>query len=294
MIDGLRIGHTTDPIAHTGCTVVLLPDGTVASGEVRGGAPATREFALLEATRTVDRIDAVSLSGGSTFGLAAAEGVIRWHEEQGRGFPTGAGPIPIVVGMSLFDLIGLPDRNPSVRPTAHDGYAACAAAVAADEAATGRVGAGTGATTGKHLGEHAGPGGLGIAWRKSGALSVVAVVAVNAYGSILGDGEHAITDSAAVDRRPTPSSTGEAFSNTTIGVVVTNATLRKDECFLLAQSAHDGYARALDPSHTRFDGDAVVAAATGGVARAGEGDVDVARELACNAMAAAIRSVAGA
>ncbi len=290
MIEGLRIGHTTDPVAHTGCTVVLLPDGTVASGEVRGGAPATREFALLEATRTVDRIDAVSLSGGSTFGLAAVEGVIRWHEEQGRGFPTGAGPIPIVVGMSLFDLIGLADRDPSVRPTAADGYSACIAAQDVSVTTSGRVGAGTGATTGKHLGGHTGPGGLGVAWREHDGAHVVAIVAVNAYGSILDEGAAAITD--AQRRTAPPPTTGEAFSNTTIGVIVTDATLRKDECFLVAQSAHDGFARALDPSHTRFDGDAIVAAATGGVARRGEGDLDVVREMACNAMAAAIRSVA--
>src|SRR5438477_2616239 len=143
-VPGVRVGHWTDPVARTGCTVVLLPAGTVASGEVRGGAPATREWDLLEPERRVGRIDAVVLSGGSAFGLASADGVMRFCEERGMGHPTAAGPVPIVVGASLFALMV---GDAAVRPGSAEGYAAC-------EAATdgsfdlGRVGAGTGAVVG--------------------------------------------------------------------------------------------------------------------------------------------------
>ena len=114
-IPGIRVGHWTDARARTGCTVVLLPAGTAASGEVRGGAPGTREWDLLSPERTVNRVDAVVLSGGSAFGLAACDGVSRWCEERGIGHPTSAGPVPIVVGMVLFDLMV---GDPSVRPDA--------------------------------------------------------------------------------------------------------------------------------------------------------------------------------
>src|SRR3954471_268433 len=125
MISGVRVGHWTDSEALTGCTAILLPEGAIASGEVRGGAPATREFELLAPQRTVEQVDAVVLCGGSAFGLAACDGVVRWLEERGRGFPTPAGPVPIVVGAALFDLaVG----DPSVRPGRDEGYAACEAA----------------------------------------------------------------------------------------------------------------------------------------------------------------------
>ncbi|MFP3900797.1 MAG: P1 family peptidase, partial [Acidimicrobiia bacterium] len=143
-LPGVRVGHATDPEGRTGCTVVLFPEGTVASGEVRGGAPATREVALLDPARTVARLDALVLSGGSAFGLAAADGVVRFCEERGMGVPTPAGPVPIVVGLSLFDLaVG----DPRARPGPDDGYAACEAATAGP-VELGTVGAGTGATVG--------------------------------------------------------------------------------------------------------------------------------------------------
>ena len=158
-MDGVEVGHWTDPDARTGCTVVVLPEATVASGEVRGGAPATRDFALLEPGRLVDHVDAVVLSGGSAFGLAAADGVVDELEAQGRGFPTTAGAVPIVVAMALFDL-GVGDA--SVRPDATAGRSAFQARTAHVE--TGSVGAGTGATVGKWRGPQAAiPGGLGAA-----------------------------------------------------------------------------------------------------------------------------------
>ncbi|OWY62487.1 peptidase S58 DmpA, partial [cyanobacterium TDX16] len=157
-VPGIRVGHWTDPIARTGCTVVLLPPGTAASCEVRGGAPATRELALLDPGALVPHVDAVVLSGGSAFGLATGDGVARWLEHQGRGFPTPAGPVPIVVGLSLFDLL---EGDAKVRPGPEEGIAACDAAH--DGAVElGQVGAGTGATVDKwrHAREQARPGGL--------------------------------------------------------------------------------------------------------------------------------------
>ena len=273
-VNGVRVGHWTDEVARTGCTVVLLPAGTVASGEVRGGAPATREFELLSPHRTVERLDAVVLSGGSAFGLAAADGVLRWCEERGIGFPTAAGPVPIVVGMSLFDLS---EGDGSVRPGPDAGYAACEAAVAAPDAvALGRVGAGTGCTVGKWPGRgHGRPGGLGAAVQRHGDVVVAALVAVNAFGGV--------RDPASERRIPAPP---EAFAvNTTIGVVVTNARLSKVVCLTVAQAGHDGYGRALDPAHTAGDGDAIVVAATGAV----DADPSAVRALAALAIEDAVR-----
>jgi L-aminopeptidase/D-esterase-like protein len=167
-VAGVRVGHWTDPVARTGCTVVLLPEGTTASGEVRGGAPGTREFELLAPERLVQSVDAVVLTGGSAFGLAACDGVMRWCEEHGRGLPTRAARIPIVVGAVLYDLaVG----DATVRPGAAEGYAACEAATGGSFA-VGRVGAGTGATVAKWLGPDATrAGGLGSATERDGAAS---------------------------------------------------------------------------------------------------------------------------
>src|SRR5438045_4520491 len=159
-IPGIRVGHWTDTVARTGCTVVLFPDGTVASGEVRGGAPAEREMALLDPSRTVTRIDALVLTGGSAFGLASADGAMRFCEERGMGFPTAGGPVPIVVTLGLYDLA---EGDGSVRPGPDEGYAACEAATSTtSEVALGTVGAGTGATIAKWEGrEKSRRGGLG-------------------------------------------------------------------------------------------------------------------------------------
>ena len=293
-VPGVLVGHWTDPAARTGCTVVRFPEGTVASGEVRGGAPATREFALLAPERLVERIDALVLSGGSAFGLAAGDGVMALLAEEEVGFATGAGPVPIVVGLSLFDLLV---GDGSVRPGAAEGRAAAASATAGP-VAIGSVGAGTGATVGKWRGrEHARPGGLGAATRRDGELVVAALVAVNAFGDV-DDGQdrtggfatHAVgapsTEVPATGAGRDDPAAG-AFGNTTIGLVVTNARLTKLECFLLAQSGHDAFGRALVPAHTRVDGDAVVAAATGSL-RQGV-PVDLVRLLAVGAMEDAVR-----
>lgn len=288
-IAGIGVGHWTDPRARTGCTVVLLPEGTVASGEVRGGAPATREFALLAPERLVDRVDAVVLSGGSAFGLAAADGVVQFLDERGIGFPTGAGPVPIVVGMSIFDLLVGDGR---VRPTATDGYRAAEAAWAAAPGVVlgGRFGAGAGATVGKWRGrEHARDGGLGVAVVRRDDLVVGALFVVNAFGDV-DDGSPLAPWVGAPGAGPSGAGrAGDAFGNTTVGMVLTNATLSKAHCHLVAQSAHDGLARSLAPAHTLVDGDAVVAAATGALDRAVP--VDEVRLLAVAAVEAAVRSV---
>jgi L-aminopeptidase/D-esterase-like protein len=270
-VGGVRVGHWTDPVGRTGCTVVLFPAGTVASGEIRGGAPGTREWALLAPERLVDHLDAVVLAGGSAFGLAACDGVMRFCEERGMGFPTAAGVVPIVVGAVLYDLwVG----SSTARPDAAAGYAACEAA-GAGAVECGAVGAGTGATVGKWRGEDATrPGGVGTAAHRFGDLVVAALVAVNAYGDVLGPGEEP-PDVALEATRLVAVPFAE---NTTIGVVATNARLDKTGCLLVA--------RAVVPSHAMADGDAVVAAATGEV----DAPIGVIRALAVRATEDAVRS----
>ena len=278
-VEGVRVGHWTDEVHRTGVTVVLLPEGTVASGGVRGGAPATREFDLLAPERTVDRLDAVVLSGGSAFGLAAADGVVDWLAEAGVGFPTSAGPVPIVVAMSLYDLL---EGDGSVRPGPAEGRAAAAAAQPGP-VAVGQVGAGPGATTAKHRGyAEREPGGIVTATVRHGDLVVAALLAVNAFGHVDRDGAARVIVEPPSDRP-----LGVERTNTTLGVVVTNARLDKVGCLLAAHGAQDGYARALMPAHTRADGDAVVAAATGQV----EAAVDTVRSMAVLATQDALRSL---
>lgn len=274
---GFRVGHWTDHDARTGCTVILCPEGTVASAEVRGGAPATRELALLEPHRAVASIDAVLLTGGSAFGLAAADGVMRYLEEQGRGHPTPAGKVPIVPSLALFDLA---TGSATVRPTAESGHAACRDAES-NTVLHGRIGAGTGARVGMWRGpDNARDGGLVTAAIRNGDLEAVALIAINAAGEV------------DYDRRPLEDHTGvrpqsTLMTNTTIGMVATNARLDKTACLLVAQGAHDGLARAIVPPHTRWDGDAFIAAATGRV----DADIDAVRLLAAAAVEKAILSL---
>jgi L-aminopeptidase/D-esterase-like protein len=266
---GVRVGHWTGE--HTGCTVLLFGEATVASGEVRGGAPASREIELLDPLRANTGIDAVLLTGGSAFGLAAADGVMRWLAEQGRGVATPGGTVPIVPTLGLYDLDGT-----GTVPAAPQGYEACDAAMAPFEPALdGPVGAGRGATVGQWRGVTL-PSGLRSATVAAGPVAVSALAAVNAFG-----------EPGPLDRgllRPEGFASGSFGRNTTIGVVVTNARLDKVDCALVAQGAHDGLAKAISPVHTRMDGDAFVAAATGQVAAS----VDVVRALAVEAVAEAI------
>lgn len=292
-VRGVLVGHWSDPVARTGCTVALLPPGSVASGQVRGGAPGSREWALLDPACTVDAVDAVVLTGGSAFGLAACDGVMAWCSEHGRGWPTSAGPVPIVVGLVLYDLaVG----DASIRPGREEGYAACAAATTGP-VVSGAVGAGIGATVGKWRGATTTrPGGLGSAAEVDGPLVVAALVAVNALGDIRPAGGSPVplvpwpTATAPVGVAGGAGVGGGAGEHTTIGLVATNARLTKQDCHRVAGGAHDGLARAIEPVHLTADGDAFVAAATGQVAAS----LDQVATLAARAMERAIREVAPA
>jgi L-aminopeptidase/D-esterase-like protein len=270
-IPGLRVGHWTDRRAATGCTVVLCEGGAVAAVDVRGGAPGTRETDVLRPGNLVERIHAVLLSGGSAFGLDAAAGVMRYLEERGVGFPTPGGPVPIVVGAVLYDLsIGRSD----VRPDAAAGYAACRAA-RSGRISQGSVGAGCGATVGKALGmERAVKGGIGTASERAADDVIVgALVAVNCFGEVVDpdsgrilagprDEQGGFLSTLDILRR-WPSGQPGGFTNSTIGVVATNARLAREQAYRLAVMAHDGLSRAIRPAHTPLDGDAFFSLATG-------------------------------
>jgi len=278
----------------TGVTVMLLPPGAVGSGEVRGGAPATRETDLLEPSRTVARVDAIVLAGGSAFGLSAADGVMRFLAERGQGFATAGGPVPIVPAACIFDLL----ETPGPPPDADSGYEAAVAAASAEPLDTGRVGAGAGATVGKWRGrEGAVPGGLGVAVAQIDDVRVGAVAVVNALGDVIASDGTTLAGSASnpdVAGFPSRQPFEEGRANTTLVVVVTDASLDKAACFLLAQSAHDGVARALRPAHTRFDGDIAFAVATGTATPPAAPNLDRLRLAAGDVVADAIRqSVSG-
>lgn len=274
LIPGVQVGHAQDFEAATGCTVILTPAGVICGVDQRGGAPGTRETDLLRPMHLVEKVHAILLTGGSAFGLAAADGVVRWLEEHHIGFDAGVARVPIVPAAVLFDLtLGRAD----VRPDAAMGYAACqAAANNLNSSARGTIGAGTGATVGKILGPAASmKGGLGTALVDLGqGLWVGALMAVNCLGDVIHPfsgtilaGARKLPDGDFVDTmqilkmRMMGSFTGSG--NTIIGVVATNALLSKEAVNKVAQMAHDGLARAVRPAHTMFDGDTIFALATG-------------------------------
>lgn len=260
-VKGVQVGHWTDTQAQTGCTVVMFENGAVGGIEVRGAAPGTRETDLLRGYHCVDKINAIMLSGGSAFGLAAADGAMRFLDEQKIGFQSEQYHIPIVPAAVLFDLsVG----NGSVRPDAKAGYEAC---LYASDTMTkeGRVGVGTGATIGKMYGmQHSSPGGIGTAsiWLTRDVV-VSALVAVNAVGNII---DPRSGRCVAGCRVPNPNPVGgmEAVpgSNTTIGIVATNAALTREECNRMAEMGQDGLVLAIRPVHTPYDGDTIFGAAT--------------------------------
>jgi L-aminopeptidase/D-esterase-like protein len=296
-VQGLKVGQHTFTERPTGCTVVIAEQGATAGVDVRGSAPGTRETDLLSPTATVDKVHAIVLSGGSAFGLDVATGVVRYLEQRGIGLAVGGAIVPIVPGAILFDL-GVGDQK--IRPTADCGFAA--AQNATDGAvAEGNVGAGAGATVGKMRGRgRAMKGGIGSAEIVlPNGLVVAALVAVNARGDIIDpatgqvvagmrteDGKR-LADVRTLLRSGAPDLPEPApLEHTTIGVVATNATLTKTQASKVAQMAHDGFARAIVPSHTSGDGDAIFALATG--TRAGPADLDTIGALAADAMAQAI------
>ncbi len=296
-VPGIRVGHATNLDGGTGCTVILCPPGTVGGVDQRGGAPGTRETDLLRPTHHVEEVNAVLLAGGSAFGLAAADGVMRYLEERGQGYRSGAGYIvPIVSAAILFDL---PVGEPGIRPDAAMGYAACNAASDAP-VDQGTVGAGTGCRIGAMLGNpQATKGGIGSACVEiDDELKVAALVAVNAFGDVIDSsgqimaGLRAAPDSreflgmlamfrgmARMPRQP-------QRENTVIGVVATNARLSKDHVNKVAAMASAGLARAINPAHTMFDGDTLFALATGAV----EADVSAVGAFAAQAVTDAIRN----
>jgi len=285
-VPGVRAGHWTGDA--TGVTVVVFPPSTVGSCEVRGGAPATREIALLDPLRIVQHVDAVVLTGGSAFGLAVADGVMAELAALGRGFPTRVAPVPIVPAAAIFDL-----TEDGPRPGAAEGRLALAAALADPpaELERGRVGAGRGATVGKWKGgDHKQTGGLGCASAREGDVVVAAVVVVNSVGDVLAaDGSVLVGTTAPLDAPAFPQSEAQlpkvAPENTTLALVVTNARATKADCALLAQSCHHGLSRAIHPSHTRGDGDIAFALATGAV----DAQLDRLRMLATEVTAEAVR-----
>ena len=295
-IPGLKVGHFTLNERPTGCTVVLAEGGAVGGVDVRGGAPGTRETALLDPVNTVQEVHAVVLAGGSAFGLDAASGVVRYLDERNIGYRVGQIRVPIVVGAILYDLsVG---DDPSIRPDADCGYRAATHA-SSETSAEGNVGAGAGATVGKLRGmARAMKGGLGTASiTLNSGLIVAAIVAVNAVGDIIDPatgsviaGVRTSDGSGLADARVLLRSEAvnepQNGANTTIGVVATNATLTKAEATKVAQMAQDGLARAIYPAHTPGDGDTVFSLATGTLS--GAASVSTIGALAADVMAEAI------
>ncbi len=299
-VPGIEVGHFELPDAPTGCTVVLAREGAVGAVEVRGAAPGTRETDLLDPQHTVERVHAVVLSGGSAFGLAAADGAMRYLEERGIGYPVGPFRVPIVPAAILFDLgvagVGAP------RPGADCGYRAATAA-SADPVRRGNAGAGAGATVGKIRGlARAMKGGLGSAsLRFPDGLAVAALIAVNALGDIVDpatgevvagvrEPEGGLADARRLLLDP-ESPEPPAGANTTIGVVAVNAPLTKAEAARVATMAHDGLARTIYPVHTPADGDTLFVLATGDGPRSGLGRVGaLAAEAVARAVLDAVRS----
>jgi L-aminopeptidase/D-esterase-like protein len=263
-VDGIKVGHFTDSRRPTGCTVILYEAGAVAGVDVRGSAPGTRETDLLNPVNTVDKVHAIVLSGGSAFGLDAAAGVMQWLEERGHGYQTAAAKVPIVPAAILYDL-GTGD--PKIRPDAQAGYKACANAKSGP-VEEGNVGAGAGATISKLANSKRVKGGIGTSSiQLPNGIVVGAIVAVNAVGDVVdpktgrivagSDIIKAWRSGVEITRGPRP---GES---TTIGVVATNAAYDKTQMTKIAQMAHDGIARAVNPAHTPFDGDTLFAMTTG-------------------------------
>ena len=271
-VAGIEVGHFTDTRRPTGCTVVMAREGAVAGVDVRGAAPGTRETDLLHPSNLVDKVHAIMLAGGSAWGLEAATGAVRWLEERGVGLDVAVGRLPIVPAAVLFDLL-VGDMR--IRPDAAAGYAACAAASSADPA-EGNVGAGAGAVVGKVFGiQHAMKGGVGTASITVDGVTVGALIACNALGDVIDPDTAQVMAGARTDDGRALRDTRRALlcgqppqpllagTNTTIGVVATDAILTKAQAHRLAISAHDGLARSINPVHTMSDGDTLFSLGTG-------------------------------
>jgi L-aminopeptidase/D-esterase-like protein len=304
---GFRVGHWTDADSRTGCTVVLAPSGARGSVDVRGGGTGTRELELLSPLANAEGPSAVLLTGGSAFGLAAADGVVRWLEERGIGHPTPVGVVPLVCAAVVFDLA---EGDPAARPGPEQGYAACEGA-SADPPDRGALGAGTGAAVGKLLGrERAARGGVGYATTALPTGEVVAAIAVaNAFGDVIAsdgellgaprrdDGEPVRTAERVAQMAELPELppvSPRSAGNTTLACVMTDASLDKRGCAIVARMASAGIARAVDPVFTPLDGDVVFCLASGSRQPASPGlavtwSLTVLGTVAASVTAAAIR-----
>lgn len=269
-VTGITVGQAQNLEAGTGCTVVLAGGGAIAGGSVRGLSPGTRETDLLRPGTLVQKANAILLTGGSAFGLAAADGVMRYLEEHGLGHDTGVAKVPIVPGAVLFDLaVG----QASIRPDAAMGYLACQNASVAIPA-MGNAGAGTGASVGKLLGmNRAYKAGIGTASISAGGLVVGAIVATNAFGDVIDPENGTILAGTRKAVGSGFADTAQAMrsmivrnvlarTNTVIGVIATNADLDVAQTNEVAAAAHDGLARVIRPSHTLYDGDTLFALST--------------------------------
>lgn len=295
-LEGIRVGHAHNLAGPTGCTVILCPPNTIGGVDQRGGAPGTRETDLLRPMHLVENVHAILLTGGSAYGLDAASGVMRYLETQKIGVDVGVGVVPIVPAAVVFDLdLG----DPTIRPDAEMGYAACENA-SAEPVQEGCVGAGAGVRVGRIMGSaNAVKSGIGSAFLElADGFQVAALFVVNALGDIVADSGEIIAGA-----RISPDSTEfvgtmnvlknlagmvnpPRSSNTIIGVVATNAQLTKEEVNKIAQMAHNGIAQAVRPAHTMMDGDTIFALATATHTR---GNVSAIGAFAAEATAQAIR-----
>lgn len=262
-VAGVTVGHWSDPEAMTGCTVIVPPSPNVATVEIRGGAPGTREVALLAPGMAVEEIHAILLTGGSAFGLAAADGVVAELEADGIGHLTMYGPVPIVPSAVIYDLgVG----RSSVRPDAEAGRAAYRAR-SADPTEGGRIGAGTGATFGKWRGpDQAKPGGLASVSLACGDATIGVLVVLNAVGDVVDLAGNPISGSGPTASESVDPGARTALSNTTLVAVATDASFGRAELGRLAIRCQDALAATIRPSHTRYDGDAAFVVSCGDVA----------------------------
>ena len=292
-IEGIKVGHAQDFDAGTGCTVLICEKGAYAGVDVRGGAPASRETQLLNPVNLVEQIHAVALSGGSAFGLDCAAGVMEYLEKNDIGFDVQVTKVPIVCGASLFDLtVG----DHKIRPDKEMGYKACENATN-KECLQGSIGAGTGATVGKlHGMDRTMRGGIGVYGVQVGDLKVASIVAVNCLGDVLNPetGER-VAGLLDEEKKKVVSTEEEMYrqydnkknlfsGNTTIGIVVTNGKLNKAQATKIASMTQNGFARAMRPAHSMFDGDTIYALSTAEV----DADINVIGALGADTMAQAV------
>ena len=283
---GFKVGHWTDAGAATGSTVVIPPPGNVTSCDIRGSSPSSRELEHLHPDRKLTEISALLLTGGSAFGLAAADGVVQWLEDRKIGYETPVGPIPIVPAAVVFDLGTV---NAASRPGPAAGRAACDDAGEIFE--TGRVGAGTGTTVGKWAGfDFHAPGGLGFGRAAGGGHEVTALAVVNAVGDVLAEDGTVLAGSGAPEPRSFRlRATDTPVTNTVLAVVAVEGNLDKRDVRWLASRGSDGISLSVRPAHTRYDGDVVFAIAAPGPGDRPPADLDVLGWLTTAAVAGAVR-----